>query len=453
MENLFAEFTPSDPTAWKSRIEKELKGITFDDLSVTDRNGLTIHPFYTIEDLQAPALPLFQNPDWEICSRIIIKDSQSANQEALAALQGGASGLYFVLQGELPQVDPALLLKDIEIKYIYLNFVLDKANLNFITVFREYMDTLNLLPSDLNCTLSYDPLYEGLQKGWSMGRSEEQDFLGFVADAGDWGHVSIRGDLFQNAGANSGFQLACIGAQLNEYLHWLDQAGQIHQVAKWQLTLATGTGFFEEIAKLRAIRQLLPLISERYNINPVVQVLVETSDLYRSPLDSYSNLLRDSIAGMAGVLGGCDALIIHTFDQYSGKHNSFSSRMSRNQQLIFKEESYLHKVADAAAGSYYIETLTEQIARKAWDQFKAIEQEGGLIAAFEKGTLQASIVQQAAALIQEYKEGKRILVGVNKYPVATEGSRDRVTVDSRKKAQQPGLNTFNLADVLEIDPV
>lgn len=441
MEQLFNGFATADADAWKSRIAKDLKGITFEQLSVTDRNGITVHPFYTIEDEPAPAAGLFSKPEWEICAAIEAGDSKTANQLALKELEGGASGLCFIIN---EPVDFDLLLQDIQIQYIYTHFSLSGNEQDFITAFLQYLATQQIDPAQLNCSIAFDPIGPYLQIGEWIEEDPRTAFLDFTEAAKDFTAVCVDASAFQNAGANSTFELACALAQLNEYLHWLDEAGRIDPVRKIHLTLATGTGFFEEIAKLRALRQLLPLLLQPYNISPALHLHIETSGTYRSRFDAYSNLLRDSVAGMAGVIGGCNSLLIRAFDENVQDANGFSSRMSRNQQIIFRDESYLDKVADVAAGSYYLETLTGQIAARAWEAFQAIEQEGGLIASFATGTLKQQIATQASAWIQEYKEGKRILIGVNKYPNPT----DMPVPAEQTAAAQPGIRYVKLTEHL-----
>lgn len=415
MEQLFTGFATADAAAWKSRIEKDLKGVTFEQLSVQDRNGITVHPFYTVEDESGNTQPLFRKPEWDICAAIEVGDSKVANQKALQELEGGASGLCFTVNDP---VDFEVLLKDVEIRYIYTHFSLSGNEQDFVSSFLHYLDTHNIQASELNCTLAFDPVSPYLQIGEWIEEKPQEAFLAFAEAAKDFTHICVDATAYQNAGATSAYELACTLAQLNEYLNWLDEAGKAAGTPKIYIALATGTGFFEEIAKLRALHQLLPLLYRPYNINPELHLHIETSGTYRSRFDAYSNLLRDTIAGMAGVLGGCSSLLIRAFDENVKDSNNFSSRMSRNQQLIFRDESYLDKVADVAAGSYYLETLTSQIAEQAWAQFQQIEQDGGLIASFAKGHIKQQIEAQAAQWIQEYKEGKRVLIGVNKYPNA-----------------------------------
>jgi methylmalonyl-CoA mutase len=438
MEKLFSEFSPANAEDWKARLERDLKGITFNNLEVLDRNDIKIHPFYTIEDRSDEVTAVFQNPDWEICASIIVEDAKTANSKSLQELQGGASGLCFIINKE---VDIADLLNGIELKFIYTHFSVTNNEQSFIPAFKKYLGAANITLDELNCRISFDPIAVYLADGEWQQEEAKQRFLNFIAQS-NCSNISIDTTLFQNTGANSSYQLACALAQVNEYLYWLDEANRIKNIKNVEVSLATGTDFFEEIAKIRAFRTLLPLVFKQYDINPNVQLHIETSGVYRAPFDAYNNLLRDSIAGMAAVLGGCNSLLIRAFDENINTSNNFSSRMSRNQQLLFKEESYLHKIADVASGSYYLETLTTQIATKSWTYFQEIEKAGGLIAYFEKGIIQSEIATQATKWIQEYKDGKRILIGVNKYPNAA----DQPIANANKKIVGKGLQPVLLSD-------
>lgn len=418
MDELFKDFHPSSAADWKARLEKDLKGITFDQLSLIDSNGITIHPFYSREDIAGQPEPVVTQPGWSICAQIRVTDAAVANKQALHELNNGASGLCFVIEQE---IDPEILLQDIELPYIYTQFKLSHPMPAFVASLKALGAKKDWSWQEAESFLSFDYIGHYAQRGnWLESKTQDENaFAAFLEAAEEIPAFCIDAAFFQNAGANTTYQLACTLALVNEYLN-LFAAAQPDKIKKIHVTLAAGTAFFEQIAGLRAFRNLLNLLGAQYNLKPALHLHIETSNLYRSPYDSYSNLLRDSIAAMAGVLGGGNSLHIHPFDESKKAANDFSRRMSRNQQLIFKEESYLDKIADAAAGSYYLETLTEQLAATAWQQFKDIESAGGFIAAFEQGRIKTTIEQQAAALVQEYKEGKRVLIGVNKFPNPTD---------------------------------
>jgi methylmalonyl-CoA mutase len=437
MTQLFNEFDPANAATWKARLEKDLKGITFEALSVKDRNDITIHPFYTQEDSESIVASGKEQPGWAICEQIIADDIATANLQALDALNNGASGLCFTVKNE---IDLNKLLNGIELPYIYTQFKVSGFN-RFEASFLQYLSSKSIDLHSLQCFISKDFIENYIAIGeWN----KQTDTTLFLSQFDGLNQLCINAALYQNAGANSVSELAYTLAQLNEYLHLLDENKKIKDLKKIQITITTDTNFYEQIAKLRALRNASQLLLQQYGLNIPIHLHVETSNIYRSPFDSYSNLLRDTLAGMAGVLGGCDSLYIHAFDATLNESTAFSKRMSRNQQLVFKEESYLDKVADVAAGSYYIETLTEQLSEKAWNSFKQIEAEGGLIASLESGLLKQQLNAQAQELILEYKEGKRVLIGVNKFPNGT---------DMPKPSSSESLNSKGIHPILLSDSI
>lgn len=431
MNALFEEFSAANAASWKERLAKDLKGISFEQLSLKDRNGATIHPFYTAEDQSKITSPLFSHQDWVICSRIEVSDEKQANAQALAELQSGASGLCFVIKAA---TDLNILLADIQLAHIHCQFLVASNQQAFYQQWADYQSAHELEKADV--WLIADPIAEALASGeWTA--IPKVDWLNVQGNS-----LCVDALGYQNAGANSSYQLACSIAQANEYLHWLEEAGKLASIHKVFVSIAVGTDFFEEIAKTRALRILVQNLLDAYGCKATIHLHLETSDTYRSAYDAYSNLLRDSIAGMAAVLGGCDSLLIHPFDAHQKDASDLSNRMSRNQQLIFKEEAYFNQIADAASGSFYIEQLTEELATQAWTLFQDIEKSGGILAAAAQ--IKENIEQQADAWIEEYKSGKRVLIGVNKYVNAA----DAPVAHSSQTIERKGIANINLAQLI-----
>lgn len=430
MNALFEEFSVANAASWKERLAKDLKGITFEQLSLKDRNGTTIHPFYTPEDQSKIKTALFSHQDWVICSRIEVSDEKQANAKALAELQSGASGLCFIIKGA---TDLNILLADIQLAHIHCQFLVASNQQAFYQQWAAYQSAHALEKADV--LLIADPIAEALATGdWAIPKT---DWLKVQGNS-----LCVDALRYQNAGANSSYQLACSIAQANEYMHWLEEAGKLPSINKVLVSIAVGTDFFEEIAKTRALRILIQNLLDAYGCKASIHLHLETSDTYRSAYDAYSNLLRDSIAGMAAVLGGCDSLLIHPFDAHQKDPSDLSNRMSRNQQLLFKEEAYFNQIADAASGSFYIEQLTEQLATQAWTLFQDIEKSGGIIAAAAQ--IKENIAQQAAAWIEDYKSGKRVLIGVNKYVNAA----DAPVAQPPQTTESKGIANINLAQLI-----
>jgi methylmalonyl-CoA mutase len=201
-----------------------------------------------------------------------------------------------------------------------------------------------------------------------------------------------------------------------------------------------------EIAKLRALRKLTNFLLSQYNIKATVHIHAQTTLINKSVVDSYNNMLRSTTEAMSASIGGANSIVVLPFDVEFNSQNDFSSRMARNQQLILKDESYLNVVADMAAGSYYIETLTETLCEKAWEQFKVIESKGGLLECLKSNYIQDIISKDADTLIQQFKEGKLVLVGVNKF----QNKNEEVKAVKRKNTVHPsGIKTINLSESLE----
>lgn len=412
MQKLFTEFTATTASQWKEQLVKDLKGIDYDSLVWKTNSGIEIQPFYTNENINANTTPVFNTNDWAICEAIFVEDEKLANTQALNALQNGASGLVFHIS---KKTDLALLLKDILLEHIYSLF---KTNSENEKELNNYLSSINC---GANCFVECDDLLNGTLK--------EQDST-----------ISINTNLYQEAGSNTINELALSLAHLNEYLNVSSVVKKIH------VSISVGGDFFMEIAKVRALRKLINFLLNEYKLTANIHIHAQTTSINKSSIDSYTNMLRSTTEAMSASIGGANSILVLPFDVEFNSQNDFSSRMARNQQLILKDESYLNKVADMAAGSYYIETLTETLCEKAWEQFKVIESKGGLLACLKSNYIQETISKDAETLIQQFKEGKLVLVGVNKFQNKNEG----VNVAKRKNTVHPsGIKTINLSESVE----
>jgi methylmalonyl-CoA mutase len=417
MQKLFTEFTPTTAAQWKEQLVKDLKGVDFDQLVWHTDNGFDIKPFYTAEDIKQEKAPLFSHSDWSIGTCITVEDEKKANAAALEALNGGVSCLTFCLNGDK---NIPVLLKDVLIEHIAVQFVLNDHIDTFEKQLTALINERRLNSNELNITVNYDVLAHVAEHGsWLVNK--ESDFAGFlkVCNLPFNAHKLVAdASLYQNAGANQVTELAMILSHYNEYLnHLSDIAFDLDKLKSGvQINVSVGSDFFGEIAKLRALRKLVALVHKVYAIDAHVFISCTTSHLTLASKDVYTNLLRSTTQAMSAVIGGCSALYVAPFDELLDSENkNLSVRMARNQQLILKEESYLDKASDMGAGSYYIESLTEDLAEKAFDLFKNWEAKGGFIACLEKGLIQAEVNKQAALLKEKTASGEMVIIGVNKY--------------------------------------
>lgn len=391
MDNLLhfeAGFENTSSEDWKAAISKDLKGITFEDLTSTDRNGIDIAPFYTATDTQ---LSFDKNPDWYIMDRIEATDAKEANTLALELLNSGITGLHLVCKDA---VDLERLLADIDLKYIHLHLEYDGID------FTTFQSDVNLYVSE---KYNQDTDTLSIQVSCSAPFTINKN------------SIHINAAIYNNAGANSVLENASIIAQLNEALHQASPES-LATIETVYISVAVDTWFFEQIAKLRALRYLVTQVLKGYSVKPRIFIAANTSMIYLASIDYYNNVLRNALAGMAATIGGADSLYIHDF--VTSKEQQFTRRISRNQQLIFKEEAHLDLVADKSKGAYFIENYSQSIAEKAWTQFQDIENTGGWNAVLQNQNLATWIQSQAAALLADYKNGSKLLIGVNKYKMS-----------------------------------
>lgn len=429
MNSLFKDFSPFTTQQWKDQIVKDLKGIEFDQLKWKTNNGITINPFYTSEDLKENKPPLFSEADWDICEHINVTDEKTANQRALAALRGGASGLSFYIH---KKINTAILLKDISLDHIYTQFFISNDALHILADLQHQYGKLNEFEGKIKCFVNIDPLcLFGFYGEWHEDQVKDLKVLEQLV------HIPVNVSLYQEAGANTINELAAGLSHLNEYFNYLHDK-QLLKNKTLHFIFSVNGNFYNEIAKLRAFRKLVNLLKEQYAVNFPIHIHAQTAQINKSSLDAYTNMLRTTTEAMSAVIGGCNSLSVLPFNEGFGQSSDFSSRIARNQQHILKEESYLNKVADISAGSYYIETITDEIAEKAWEQFKQIESRGGFIESIKTNYLQDLIAKDAVELLNEIKESKSVLVGVNKFQNAKENPPAKVfMVKSKESIQAP----------------
>ncbi len=391
MQKLFTEFESTTAAQWKEQLIKDLKGLEFDSLVWHTNAGIDVQPFYTNEHLAAgSSQPVLTTKDWAICEWIRVEDEKKANAQALNALQNGASGLVFTIR---KPTDYALLLNGISIEHIYCLFrVSNEALGGSLTSF------LGTLSIGSTCFIECDAL---LVPAPSFPQPLNT--------------LSVNTVLYHEAGANPVNEIALTLAHINEYLNAFSGKDTLKDLKNIHLSVSVGGDFFMEIAKLRSLRRAAKLLLEQYGLQLGIHIHAQTTLVNKSTIDSYNNMLRSTTEAMSASIGGANSVLVLPFDVTFSDTTDFSARMARNQQLILKDESYLNVVADISAGSYYIESLTAGLGQNAWEQFKQIESAGGLLAGLKSNQIQELIANDAEKLINEFKEGKLILVGVNKF--------------------------------------
>ncbi|WP_440999952.1 methylmalonyl-CoA mutase [Fodinibius sp. SL11] len=250
--------------------------------------------------------------------------------------------------------------------------------------------------------------------------------------------ISVSGYHMQEAGATSDIELAYTLADGLEYLRTGLEAGlDVDDFApRISFFWAIGMNHFMEIAKMRAARMLWAKLVKRFDPqNPKSMSLrthSQTSGWSLTKQDPYNNVARTTIEAMAAALGHTQSLHTNALDEAIALPTDFSARIARNTQIYLQEETGITKAVDPWAGSYYVEYLTDRIARRAWALIEEVEELGGMAKAIETGVPKMRIEEAAAKKQARIDSGKETIVGVNKYQLDKEEPIDILEVDNEK---------------------
>ena len=408
--NLFSEFEPVSSKQWKQQIQFELKGADYNETLVWESpEGIKVKPFYHNDDFEASEEvnlnAITPSKPFAIVQNIFVHDVKKSNARTLETLQRGAESVRFTIESESISIEE--LMQNLPLENVNYYF-----NLPFLSV--EFSNKINDFASKNKATIftQIDPIGQLIKDG-NCFENLEKDFekLNTIAPKTTVPFINISSGIYQNAGANIVQQLAYTLAQANEYFNRISAMNQ-----PITIEVAVGTNYFFEIAKLRALRILFNTLASEYNHNFDCHIIATPTKRNKTLYDYNVNMLRTTTECMSAILGGADAVANLPYDVLYHKDNEFGDRISRNQLLILKNESYFDKVNNPADGTYYIETLTKQLAEKALELFKDIEKNGGLISQLIDGTIQRKINESAQKEQELFDSGKEVLLGTNKYP-------------------------------------
>lgn len=471
-EKLFTEFPPISTEEWEATIQKDLKGADYEKKLVwrTDE-GFNVRPYYRAENLESlrylDTLPAefpytrgtkADNNKWDIVQEVEEADPAKANAIATDALQRGATCIAFnASQLDTPE-SLNTLLNGIDLNKVGVQFNHVRSFLELVKMFVEYVDAHHYDRKQVSGSINFDPLVYRLRHGKFYFSCDEDmmqtvTLLNMVEEMPNFKLINVNGIVLHNAGSTIVQELGYTLALANEYLAFCTEKGvNVEKAAsRMQLTLSVGSNYFMEIAKLRAIRLLWSTMVEQYHpkcpcaykihINTVASTWNKT--LY----DPYVNMLRSTTEGMSAVIGGSDSVSLQPFDVAYKDSDEFSRRISRNVQVILKEEAFMDRVVDPAAGSYYIETLTNALAEHAWKLFQSVEAAGGALKLIEDGSIQAEIEKSCQKRDMDIATRRYILLGTNQYPNINEKMADKI--ERVVKDDNEGLKTYRGAIAFE----
>jgi methylmalonyl-CoA mutase len=179
--------------------------------------------------------------------------------------------------------------------------------------------------------------------------------------------------------------------------------------------LSVDQEYFDALAKVRAMRLIWANLSRAFDVETQAVIEARSSRRMLSALDPWPNLLRLTAAGFAGAVGGADVVVLDGFTRATGRPDDFARRQARNTQLVLMEEANLGRVDDPAAGSWYLDARTHDLAQAGWTEFQSIEAEGGIIEALKGGVIQPRIARARAVREAALKNGAAQIIGVTKY--------------------------------------
>ncbi|TGM45647.1 methylmalonyl-CoA mutase family protein [Leptospira vanthielii] len=421
-EFLFSDFPEVSTEDWKNQILKDLKGNPWDKVTWETEEGFKIEPFYRKEDTKDLPRVYKRNPGWNVTETITseseLSDLSKKGADAAILISHEEKGNQFGLK-----ISSASDLEKLAGLTGNLPLVISLATRTV-----SFVDSLKKLTSSHNIVLGdFDPYGTALLCG-ELGTEETTLGKSFATLSGtkEFSGVAVHSHYLRDSGASIGQELAYSLSWGVDYLNrHLDAGVSIEDAASniW-FWMGIGSDYFTEIAKFRAMRILWTEILNAYKPGlgesvPAL-ILARTSSFQFTAYDPYVNMLRGTTAAMSAVMGGADFVSVLPFDSEYATQQELGKRIARNSQLLLRYESFLDKVEDPAAGSYYLEVLTKKLAETAWAKFQTLETEGGFGEALKKGTIQKEISTRADKKRNALATKKEILLGTNQYPLPSE---------------------------------
>ncbi len=425
------EFSFPSTEQWIEEIRRSVKDPKeLEKLIWHTNEGFDLNAFYRKEDISNLSASSFTNTnDWEIRQVIYTDKIIAANQSALLALENGADSLYFRANQVGTEKEVDALLKNIRLDWISTHFDFEESNVAWLYLYLDYLQSNQLDPATIRGSINYDPLSELLMSGNFHYDEKEAEKI-FASVLNTVHHempllkiVNINACHIRESGGNAVQEIATALSMLVEYLDWADK-NKIDREMIWnhlQFHLSISGEYFLEIGKFRAFRVLFAHVAKAYGkTNIEANVHAINSRRNKTVYDAYNNLVRGTTEAMSAKMGGANSITILPFDETYKLPDEFSYRLSRSIQLILKEESLLSKVTDPAAGSYYIEQITQKMVDAGWKLFLEIEKNGGFIASLKNKFIQQKVQVIAEKQNSDFISGKLVAVGTNKYPNKTE---------------------------------
>jgi len=453
--SLARDFPPAQETDWEALVKEALKGAPVSSLRSVSYDGIVIEPLYA-RAKDATVIPGREAGDaWGVMQRIDLPDADAANAQILDDLNHAASGAVLVFEGAvgdygyaLPATEAAIetALKGVHLDWgvpIELDF--GPPSRQAAGIVANYAKAKGLSASAVNIRFGFDPLGAMATRGvvpkpWTELAPAVTSLIAGFVEQGFTGPFFVGdGRPVHAAGGSEAQELAFALANAVAYFRALEAQGMSLDQARRLIffRLAADRDQFLTIAKFRAIRKLWARVEQASGLEPLrACITAETAWRMMTRRDPHGNIVRGTIAALAAAVGGADAVTVLPFSAALGIPDAFARRVARNTQTILVEESNLHRVADAAAGSGAIEYLTGQLCEKAWGLFQEIERAGGSFAALKAGLIQRAVAKVRAEREANVASRKDSVIGTSDFPDLAE---EPVAVLGAAKAPATGM--------------
>ncbi|MBS3996363.1 MAG: methylmalonyl-CoA mutase [Hydrogenophaga sp.] len=475
------EFTPVSLEAWTKAAQKSAPGGDVGALDWLTPDGIRVKPLYTAEDtaglaytntlpgfepfIRGPQATMYAVRPWTIRQYAGFSTAEESNAFYRKALAAGGQGVSVAFDlathrgydSDHPRVtgdvgkagvaidsveDMKILFNEIPLDKVSVSMTMNGAVLPVLAGYVVAAEEQGVSQDKLSGTIQNDILKEFMVRNTYIYPPEPSmkiigDIIEYTAQhMPKFNSISISGYHMQEAGANQALELAFTLADGKEYVKTAIAKGMDVDAFAGRLSFfwAIGMNFYLEIAKMRAARLLWTRIMKGFDAkNPkslMLRTHCQTSGWSLTEQDPYNNVVRTAIEAMAAVFGGTQSLHTNSFDEAIALPTEFSARIARNTQLIIQEETHITSVVDPWAGSYMMESLTQEMADKAWAIIEEVEAMGGMTKAVDSGWAKLKIEAAAAEKQARIDSGKDVIVGVNKYKLKNEDPIEARDIDN-----------------------
>ena len=475
-----SEFKPQSMQAWRDQVTAET-GLSPEEFVWHTMEQIDVQPLYTAEDLaemkhldfvagippyvRGPYPAMYVVRPWTVRQYAGFSTAEESNAFYRRNLAGGQEGLSVAFDlathrgydSDHPRVvgdvgkagvaidsvlDMKILFDQIPLDQMSVSMTMNGAVLPVMAFYIVAAEEQGVRPEQLSGTIQNDILKEYMVRNTYIYPPEPSmriiaDIFSYTAKhMPKFNSISISGYHMQEAGATADIELAYTLADGLEYIRTGLQAGMtIDDFApRVSFFWAVGMNYFMEIAKMRAARLLWAKLVKQFNPqNPKSMALrthCQTSGWSLTEQDPFNNVTRTCIEAFAAVMGGTQSLHTNALDEAIALPTDFSARIARNTQLFLQHETGITKVVDPWGGSYYVETLTHELLKRAWGHIQEIESLGGMAKALATGLPKMRIEEAAARRQAHIDSGQEIIIGVNQYRVASEAVLDILEVDN-----------------------